>query len=143
MTAGDEVTEFRSSRGKHLVFCAFTVLFGLYCFKDGSKFPPMYVFGGVSGFLSLVFAWEVVARRAVLKLDRQGFECHLALDKRVYTWTEADEFEAGSYGVYFRMNGSTDRFLPNFFEATAEEIQDALTLYRSRYGGTRSTSPAS
>ena len=139
MITGD-VTEFRSSRWKHLLFCVLTILLGLWSFNAGKKFPPMYVIGGLLGFLSLVIAWEVAVRRAVLKLDRQVFECHLALDKKIYAWSEVDEFEASRHGVYFRVNGATDQFLPNFFEATAEEILEALILYRSRYGGPRTAS---
>jgi len=131
----DDVSIFRASRKKYLCLCVFQVLVGTLCFLNGRSFPPMYVIAAFVGVLALVCGWEAVAKKTSLTLNNCGFE-YLSIYGRVqFAWNETSAFVANGYAVRFERIGAGPRMIPNLFDASMDEVSEALVRYRRKYGG--------
>ena len=141
-------------------FVVGTILFGtggVLGISDGRWFGWFVLACGVFGFVVLI--WATFSPKSRLRLSPRGFEFGSMKRVSSYLWSDISEFFparfAGGSWVCFTFSekysgetkvrhvnqrfGKFDRFLPNNYGLSAEDLAGLLERWRSRFGNAKAS----
>jgi hypothetical protein len=137
------VQVFHSSRWKNVALVGFLLILVGAALVRAEREPDTsgwYWFGAaIAALLSVFFAIQAVRGLPTLTLTNQGVELITGFGNKTYYWSDFEGFasEGNCIRIWFSLTyraGPKEGIFTNQYVATTDEIYQALTAWRKKFG---------